>query len=75
MVDDWWQSAPGKIAAPPISIWESGGGGKFGYLSGIFYSILGYFNIYYFCFRWKVCLAKLKTKNFIQILYFLGDLI
>ena len=26
MVDDWWQSAPGKIAAPPTLRWESGGG-------------------------------------------------
>ena len=26
MVDDWWQSAPGKIAAPPTLIWEWGGG-------------------------------------------------
>ena len=34
MVDDWWQSAPGKIAAPPTLRWESGGGGKCGYLSG-----------------------------------------
>ena len=24
MVDDWWQSAPGKIAAPPTLSWESG---------------------------------------------------
>ena len=36
MVDDWWQSAPGKIAAPPTLRWESGGGecdylcGKYG---------------------------------------------
>ena len=32
MVDDWWQSAPGKIAAPPTLRWESdthrGGGGE-----------------------------------------------
>ena len=33
MVDDWWQSAPGKIAAPPPLRWESGGK-KSGYLSG-----------------------------------------
>ena len=26
MVDDWWQSAPGKIATPPSFTWESGGG-------------------------------------------------
>ena len=25
MVDDWWQPAPGKIAAPPTLRWESGG--------------------------------------------------
>ena len=25
MVDDWWQSAPGKIASPPTLRWESGG--------------------------------------------------
>ena len=25
MVDDWWQSAPGKIAAHPTLRWESGG--------------------------------------------------
>ena len=25
MVDEWWQSAPGKIAAPPTLNWESGG--------------------------------------------------
>ena len=25
MVDDWWQSAPGKITAPPTLRWESGG--------------------------------------------------
>ena len=24
MVDDWWQSAPGKIEAPLILSWESG---------------------------------------------------
>ena len=24
MADDWWQSAPGKIAPPPILSWESG---------------------------------------------------
>ena len=24
MADDWWQSAPGNIAAPPILSWESG---------------------------------------------------
>ena len=24
MADDWWQPAPGKIAAPPILSWESG---------------------------------------------------
>ena len=28
MVDDWWQSAPGKITTPPTLIWESGGGGS-----------------------------------------------
>ena len=27
MVDDWGQSAPGKIDAPPTWRWESGGGG------------------------------------------------
>ena len=27
MVDDWWQSAPGKIAAPPTLRWKSWGGG------------------------------------------------
>ena len=27
MVDDWWQSAPGKVAAPPTLRWECGGGG------------------------------------------------
>ena len=32
MVDDWWQSVPGKLAAPPTLRWESGGGGC-GYLS------------------------------------------
>ena len=25
MVDDWWQCAPGKMAAPPTLRWESGG--------------------------------------------------
>ena len=25
MVDDWWQSVPGKITAPPTLRWESGG--------------------------------------------------
>ena len=24
MVDDWWESTPGKIAAPQILSWESG---------------------------------------------------
>ena len=28
MVDDWLQSAPGKVAAPPTLRWESGGGGS-----------------------------------------------
>ena len=27
MVDDWWQSTPGKIAAPPTLRWEWVGGG------------------------------------------------
>ena len=27
MVDEWWQSAPGKIVAPPTLRWESGGAG------------------------------------------------
>ena len=27
MVDDWWESAPGKIATHPNLRWESGGGG------------------------------------------------
>ena len=27
MVDDWWQSAPGKIAEPPTWRRESGGAG------------------------------------------------
>ena len=27
MVDDRWQSAPGKIGAPPTLRWGSGGGG------------------------------------------------
>ena len=35
MADDWWQSAPGKIAAPPILSWESGAK-KCGDLSGIY---------------------------------------
>ena len=35
MVDDWWQSAPGKIAAPPTLRWESGGK-KCGYLFGVY---------------------------------------
>ena len=34
MADDWWQSAPGKIAAPPILNWESGAK-KCGDLSGM----------------------------------------
>ena len=34
MADDWWQTAPGKIAAPPILSWESGAK-KRGDLSGI----------------------------------------
>ena len=33
MVDGWWQSAPGKITAPPTLRWEPGGK-KCGYLSG-----------------------------------------
>ena len=28
MVDDWWQSAPEKITAPPTLRWKSGGGGN-----------------------------------------------
>ena len=36
MVDDWWQSTPGKIAEPPTLRWKSGGR-KCGYLSGIRY--------------------------------------
>ena len=35
MADDWWQSAPGKIAAPPILSWESGAK-KCGDFSGIY---------------------------------------
>ena len=35
MVDDWWQSTPGKIAAPPILSWESGAKAC-GDLSGIY---------------------------------------
>ena len=35
MADDWWQSAPGKIAAPPILSWGSGAK-KCGDLSGIY---------------------------------------
>ena len=27
VVDDWWRSAPGKIAAPPTLRWESRRGG------------------------------------------------
>ena len=36
MADDWWQSAPGKIAAPPIFSWESGAKKKCSDLSGIY---------------------------------------
>ena len=35
MVDDWWQSAPGKTATPPALRWESGGK-KCGDLSRIY---------------------------------------
>ena len=35
MVDDWWQSAPGKITTSMTLRWESGGK-KRGYLSGIY---------------------------------------
>ena len=41
MADDWWQAAPGKIAAPPILSWESGAK-KCGDLSGIgLYTVIG----------------------------------
>ena len=35
MVHDWWQSAAGKIPAPPILSWESGAK-QCGDLSGIY---------------------------------------
>ena len=35
MADDWWESAPGKIAAPPVLSWESGAK-NCGDLSGIY---------------------------------------
>ena len=36
MVDDWWQSAPGRSPHPNFDMGIWGGGGSTGYLSGIY---------------------------------------
>ena len=48
MVDDWWQSAPGKFAPPPTLRWQSGGGGGGGGGSAAIFPVYTILHSYYF---------------------------
>ena len=52
MVDDWWQSAPGKIAALPTLRWE------YGWKSAAIFPIY----IWYSVFWYLAAILTLKTK-------------